>query len=220
MLRIPEAELMDDAAQARAYAEANFEQPHKQFISLFRHQFPQRDVHGPVLDLGCGPCDISWRFAQAYPSCHIDAVDGAAAMLAHGQRLIEHQGLQARIHLHHCYLPADALPASSYQTIISNSLLHHLSDAAVLWQTIKQATVAGAAIFIMDLLRPDSPAQAQALVDEYAAGEPDILRQDFYHSLLAAYTIAEVKMQLLTAGLDNLQVQTVSDRHLIVSGIV
>ena len=220
MKRTPEPDLMNDAGQARAYAEADFEQPHAQFVELFRQQFPQFDVIGSVLDLGCGPCDISWRFARAYPDCRIDAVDGAEAMLVHAQELIEQRGLQARIHLHRCYLPGDALPAATYDVIISNSLLHHLNDSQVLWRSIVQGAVSGAAIFVMDLMRPASKKQAQALVDEYAASEPDILRHDFYHSLLAAYTVDEVREQLAIAGLDELQVQAVSDRHVIISGIL
>jgi SAM-dependent methyltransferase len=220
MQRIPEPELMNDAEQARAYAGADFEQPHTQFVELFRQQFPQTEINGRVLDLGCGPCDISWRFAQAYPGCQIDAVDGAAAMLAHGRKLLVDHGLLRRIHLHQCYLPEDDLPAAAYDTIISNSLLHHLADAQVLWQSISQAAAPGAAIFIMDLMRPDRLEQAQALVDKYAGGEPEILRRDFYHSLLAAYAVDEVKVQLTTAGLVGLQVQAVSDRHLLVYGAI
>ena len=35
---------------------------------------------------------------------------------------------------------------------------------------------------MMDLLRPDSPEEAQAIVNRYAAKEPEILRRDFYRS--------------------------------------
>lgn len=36
MDRAPEPELMDDAAQAMAYAEADFSEPHGRFIELYR----------------------------------------------------------------------------------------------------------------------------------------------------------------------------------------
>jgi cyclopropane fatty-acyl-phospholipid synthase-like methyltransferase len=217
MQRTPEPDLMNNPEQVQAYAEADFDQPHEQFVALFRVQFPSANIDGVVLDLGCGPGDISWRFAQAYPLCRIDAVDGAVAMLAYGQALIERRGAQDRVCLHQCYLPG-ILPASGYDTIISNSLLHHLSDPLTLWQTIAAAAVPGAEIFVMDLMRPSSREQAQMLVDQYAASEPDILRHDFYHSLLAAYTVAEVEAQLTVVGLKELRVMVVSDRHFIVSG--
>jgi len=41
---------------------------------------------------------------------------------------------------------------------------------------------------------------------------------DFYRSLLAAFTPAEVRAQLRAAGLEELAVEVISDRHLFVSG--
>ncbi len=54
MERVPELELMDDAAQAEAYARADFSEPHNHFVELFKQCFPG-PVQGAVLDLGCGP---------------------------------------------------------------------------------------------------------------------------------------------------------------------
>ena len=218
MQRIPEPELMDNADQARAYAEADFEQPHARFVELFRQEFPRNDIHGRVLDLGCGPCDISCRMAGSYTACTIDAVDGSAAMLSHGRERVSRHGLGGRIHLYQRYLPDDPLPSPAYGTIISNSLLHHLASAQTLWRTIQRAAAPAAVIFVMDLMRPASRKQARRLVAEYAAQEPPVLQHDFYHSLLAAYTVEEIRTQLTMAGLHGLQVQAVSDRHLIVSG--
>jgi 2-polyprenyl-3-methyl-5-hydroxy-6-metoxy-1,4-benzoquinol methylase len=105
-----------------------------------------------------------------------------------------------------------------YDTVISNSLLHHLRDPMVIWDTLNQYANPGARVFIMDLMRPASREQAQSLMEEYAAGEPDVLRHDFYHSLLAAYRVDEVTEQLRAAGLDALSVAEISDRHLLVYG--
>src|SRR3569833_3307130 len=96
MQRIPEPELMDDDAQARAYAEADFEDAHARFIALFREQFTDVDITGTVLDLGCCPADITVRFARAYPRCVVLGVDGAAAMLSYGERRVVRGGGQAR----------------------------------------------------------------------------------------------------------------------------
>lgn len=64
--RIPEPELMDDPEQARAYAGADFSEPHQAFVERFTQCFPR---HRPrrVLDLGCGAADITIRFARAIP---------------------------------------------------------------------------------------------------------------------------------------------------------
>ena len=209
---------MDDEAQAAAYAEADFAEPHDMFVDLFRQTWPDRDVTTAVLDLGCGPADISCRFAHAYPQCHIDGVDGAAAMLACGRQLVSHQGLAERIDLYQCHLPEQMPPRADYPVIISNSLLHHLAEPRVLWQTIRQCASLDALVFVMDLMRPGDVTTAEAMVEQYAGNEPPVLRNDFYHSLLAAYTVAEVNDQLAACGLSELTVRAVSDRHLMVSG--
>ncbi|MGR9037668.1 MAG: class I SAM-dependent methyltransferase, partial [Gammaproteobacteria bacterium] len=77
----------------------------------------------------------------------------------------------------------------------------------------------GARIAVMDLLRPASMKAAQALVDIYAAEESEILRRDFYQSLLAAFTLEEIGVQLTEAGL-NLDFEQISDRHVFINGIV
>ncbi len=218
MQREPEAELMNGAAQAAAYAHADFAEAHSRFITLFQEDFPAEEISGTVLDLGCGPADISVRFARAYPRCVVHGVDGAAAMLAHGRARLQHEGFERRVRLFHGYLPGAELPLDLYDAVISNSLLHHLHDPAVMWAAVRDYAKPGAPILVMDLLRPDSHAAAQALVDHYAAAEPEILQYDFFHSLLAAYEIGEVRQQLRDAGLTKLRVRQVSDRHFCVSG--
>ena len=219
MLRIPEPELMNDDAQARAYAEADFEAPHSYFIELFQQTFSNLSISGSVLDLGCGPADISLRFARAYPDCEIHAVDAAKAMLAYAEKAIQQAELAERILLVPGYLPQVQLPREQYDVVISNSLLHHLADPMSLWQVVQQYAIPGAPVFIMDLMRPTSKAAAQVLMEEYAAGEPAVLQHDFYHSLLAAYSPQEVEQQLSALTLP-FSVSVVSDRHLVVSGVM
>jgi hypothetical protein len=69
----------------------------------------------------------------------------------------------------------------------------------------------------MDLLRPESPERAAAIVEANAAGEHPLLKEDFYNSLLAAFTLEEVAGQLAAAGLGSLRSQQTSDRHWLVS---
>jgi hypothetical protein len=71
----------------------------------------------------------------------------------------------------------------------------------------------------MDLVRPPTPADAHRIVDKVAANEDPILREDFYNSLCAAFTIEEVGEQLLDASLD-LGLTKVSDRHMLISGLL
>ncbi|MEJ2685954.1 MAG: class I SAM-dependent methyltransferase [Gammaproteobacteria bacterium] len=218
MERIPEPELMNEPGQALAYARADFEEPHDRFVALYRERFGECPTTGWVLDLGCGPADITRRFAIAYPGCRLHGLDGAPEMLRLGRHDLQRAGLDERVELLEGYLPGARLPRSDYQALISNSLLHHLAEPLALWRAVRDLAAPGAPVFVMDLMRPDSHGQAEALVDNYAADEPDVLRHDFFHSLLAAYTPAEVRSQLGATGLDQLFVEVVSDRHLIVHG--
>jgi ubiquinone/menaquinone biosynthesis C-methylase UbiE len=220
MQRTPEPDLMDDAAQALAYAQADFEAPHSRLIAMLRERFPELPERGAALDLGCGPADISLRFARAFPGWSVDGLDGSAPMLALGRDAIEAAGLAARIRLVQAYLPDGDAPRQRYELILSNSLLHHLRDPLVLWRSARRWAAPGAALFVVDLLRPESPEAARQLVEQYVAGEPQVLRHDFHHSLHAAYRCDEVREQLRVTGLAHLDVEQVSDRHLAVSGRV
>ena len=80
------------------------------------------------------------------------------------------------------------------------------------------AAAPGAPVFVQDLMRPESPDAAQALVDQYAPDEPEVLRRDFYNSLRAAFTPAELEDQLAAAGLTDFTIHLVTDRHLAVFG--
>jgi len=218
LARTPEPELMDEAEQSLAYAEADFSEPHNRFIALFHQAFAYSPVAGTVLDLGCGPADVILRFARAHPDCRIDGVDGATSMLALGRSQVEAAGLSHRIRLIEGYLPGAELPLPRYDTIISNSLLHHLAEPSVLWQSIRQYGSPGAAVFVMDLRRPENQQDLDTLVRQHAAGESEILQRDFRLSLHAAYRPEEIRQQLQQAGLNGLNVSASGDRHLIVYG--
>lgn len=219
MERIIEPELMLEEAQSLAYAQADFEQPHSNFIRLFQAKFNQ-NITGKVLDLGCGTGDITLRFANAYRHCNIDGIDGSPAMLHFAQQDLLNLGkdLKNRVNFDQGILPQFSLNQKDYDVIISNSLLHHLHNPLILWQTIKNYSKNHSIIFIMDLLRPQNINQAQELVNLYAKNEPEILQRDFFNSLCAAFTLTEIKQQLSTENLDYLTVEQISDRHVIVYG--
>ena len=59
------------------------------------------------------------------------------------------------------------------------------------------------------------------MVQRYTPNEPEILQLDFLNSLLAAFSIEEVKLQLAEAGLaDCLNIEILTDRHMVISGIL
>jgi len=212
MERIVEPELMTEAEQARAYAEADFESAHGRYPLLFQEKFPDCPPTGYALDIGCGPGDVTRRFAQILPGWTFDAVDGSATMLAQAPKT-------ERINYIHGFIPGAPLPRVRYDLVLSSSLLHHLHNPAVLWDSVRQRTSTGSMVFVVDLRRPGSREIAQQLTDQYTQGEPEVLRRDFYNSLLAAFTPQEVRRQIDLTGLDRLNVEVISDRHLLASGL-
>ena len=218
MKRIPEPELMNEQEQARAYAEADFSEPNQLFLQCF-HELCGAQFRGRALDLGCGPADITLTFARAYPGCRIDGLDGAEAMLSFGRAaLTADAALKSRVSLICDRLPSGRLAEGGYDAILSNSLLHHLHQPRALWDTVRHCGRPSALVMIMDLFRPDSPAEVDRLVEAYAAQEHAVLQRDFRNSLYAAFTPDEIRVQLDDAGLQALRLSVVSDRHVAVSG--
>jgi SAM-dependent methyltransferase len=219
MKRRPEPELMDEAEQALAYAQADFSEPNELFLKLLRELKPGDLAGARALDLGCGPADIVLRFLKAFPEASCDALDGLAAMLEHARNaLAAWPGVARRCRLVHDVLPSAQLAGGGYDLVLSNSLLHHLHDPGVLWRTVRETARPGALVLVMDLMRPPSASWAEALVATYAADAPEVLRRDFRNSLFAAFEPREVLQQLADSGLGTLEVGVVSDRHLAVLG--
>lgn len=216
MKRVPEKEVMDDPEGAAAYARADFSGVNQAFVGAFLAAHPQARG-GSVVDLGCGPADIPIRLAQAAPGCRVTAVDASEPMLAIARGALLNSGVGARVRLVHGYLPGLPLEAGTFDAVLSNSLLHQLPDPAAFWGEVRRLAKPGGAVFVMDLFRPATDAEARRIV-EAAAGDADpLLKEDFYNSLKAAFSLEEVAAQLAAAGLPLAPRQT-SERHLVVSG--
>jgi SAM-dependent methyltransferase len=221
MQRIPEPELMDDAAQALAYHRADFSVPHGERLRVFRACFTGFEPDGAVLDLGCGSGDVLLRFSRACPRACFTGVDGSQPMLdLAAQDVAADPALRGRVRLHRAFLPDDELPAERWQLVMSHSMLHHLHRPEVLWQVIARVAPPGCAVFVVDLRRPSTVAAARRIVEERSAGEPEILRRDFFNSLCAAFEPDEVRAQLVAAGLGALRVAEEGEVHLVVHGVV
>lgn len=217
MERIPEPEIMDGAQQAEAYAQADFSSSNSAFVDGLTATFP--DQLQSVLDIGCGPANIPVLLANARPECRITAVDASPAMLSLARDRIKAAGLTERIRLECQRLPGLSAPVGAWTAIISKDLLHHLSDPGALWNEIARLGAPGMAVYVMDLFRPETPEAARTIVETVSGDEPEILKTDFYQSLLAAFTPDEAREQLARTGLnDILAVEVVSDRHMVIQG--
>ena len=225
MQRVCEPELMDAAAQAAAYAAADFSAGDQavvdRVVALLAE--PPAMAQPSLIDLGCGPGNISFVLAERLPAARVLGVDGAEAMLQiAAARLRETPqrwpGLRFALAL---LTPAGLQPAppDRFSAVVSNSLLHHLHEPQVLWTAVRQLAAPGALVYIHDLRRPASPAAVLALRDRHLSEAPAVLQRDYVASLQAAFTAGEVQQQLVAAGLaDQLQVAERDDRYLEVWG--
>ncbi len=216
--RIPEKEIMDSAQNALAYASADFTEVNQNFVDHLVKEYSS--YLKEVLDLGTGPADIPIQLAKSIPNIFITAVDGSPEMIKIAKEKVQSQGFSNQIKLLEAYLPGLPFSPHSFDAIISNSLLHHLPNPMVLWEEIKLLAKRNSIVFIMDLLRPKSKEIAKNIVETYSKDEHPILKEDFYNSLLAAFTLDEVNEQLKSSGLTNLNAKIISDRHLLISGIL
>jgi trans-aconitate methyltransferase len=218
--RAPEDELMDLPLHAQAYASADFSDPNSKFVALFSEKFPA--FHGQrILDLGCGPADITMRLARRYPHAKVIGLDGADSMLDIAKNAVLRQiSLANRVEVRKWHIGREENPLGeeAFCAVVSNSLLHHMRDPLDLWRAIHALAAPGAAVLVMDLIRPQSFIEAEQIVEIYAGEEPEVLRDDFLNSLLAAYRPAKIMEQLVSANMDFLQMEVVTDRHLIVFG--
>ncbi|HSB45733.1 MAG TPA: class I SAM-dependent methyltransferase [Nitrospira sp.] len=218
MDRVLEPELMEDEQQVLAYAKADFEEENQGFVDRFREYFPDFS-EGHVFDLGCGPGDIPIRIAKVLPACLVTGIDASAPMIRLAEQAVAQAGLSGRVTFR-CERFQDIAGASRADAVLSNSLLHHVPNPLQFWNRLRQLVKPGSPVLVMDLLRPETPEEAQAIVDRYAAGEPEILRRDFYNSLLAAFTEDEVTTQLARMNLTRLLIDVPDDRHWVVGGLI
>lgn len=217
MDRILEPALMTDGAQTLAYAQADFDQVNQGFVDRFRASFP-KGVGGTMVDLGCGPGDIPVRFARALPGYTITAVDGSEPMMIVAQQAVNAAGVQERVRVLRARLPMLPLPLQSFDAVVSNSLVHHIPDPFLFWNEVVRLGKPGATVLIMDFFRPESPERAREIVEKHAANEAPLLKQDFFNSLCAAFTLREVRSQIRSRGLGGLVCELASDRHWVVWG--
>lgn len=218
MTRVLEREVMDDERQAAAYAAADFSEENQRFVDLFRDYFPEWR-EGAVVDLGCGPGDISIRFARRYPGACITGIDASAPMIRLAGAAVMEAGLSDRVTLQ-CERFQEARLTERADAALSNSLLHHVPNPLQFWYRLRQLVKPGSCVLVMDLVRPESPEHAEAIVQRYAADESPLLQRDFYNSLLAAFTEDEVAAQLAEMNLTRLLIDVPDDRHWVVGGII
>lgn len=212
MQRQPEPEYIDLETEAVAYADADFSDVNAAFAErLVDLAAGSPEDAATALDLGSGPADIPHRASALRPSWRIVALDASAAMLRLARR-------SPRVGLVRADAGRCPFADASFDIVFSNSILHHLPQPAALWREVGRVARPGALVFLRDLARPDTEQAARSVVAKYAGSESILLQEEYYRSLLAAFTPDEVRDQLRDARLHSLSVAMATDRHLDVYG--
>lgn len=208
--RILEPEVMSGADEAAEYDEMDF--------SATDELFARRaaDLARPgswIVDLGCGNAKIPLAVA-AQVSNPICAVEMSSEMLAVAARNRAMANVDPR---RFAFVAGDGkrLPFAhaSAGLVISNSLIHHIADPAIVFREVARVAGQRGSILIRDLVRPDDEAALEHLVDQYTGQSSPLQRKLFADSLHAALSLDEVRAYLANCGLAGVGVTLISDRH-------
>jgi tRNA (cmo5U34)-methyltransferase len=146
-----------------------------------------------VLELGCGTGNLSMRLAATRPNASLTLVDGSREMTALTRSRLDQAKLGgiARHEFITATFESLALPARSFDLVVSSISLHHVSDKGSLYERIRALLTSGGRFCFADQIRgePDrnhqlnwrrwldfcsepghcSPDELQSLVDNVAA---------------------------------------------------
>ena len=210
MDRVLEPEVMDGADEAASYAEMD----HAAVNAAFVDRLGALGAAGRMLDIGTGPADIPLLVVDRWPDVTVVAVDLAATMLELAERRRAASPNGDRVEL----LLADAtslgLEDASFDTVFSNTILHHLPDPTPFLREARRVLRPGGVLLIRDLYRPPTEERLQELVALHAAEARPAGRELFTASLRAAFTPRELRAIADAAGLSEAALVVDSDRHM------
>ena len=225
MKRIPEPELMENPSQVKAYADADFSRSDsmvvgelEKYLNKLGKTLNENDL---ILDIACGPGNISERIATNWPFVKVIGIDGSKEMLKLAEKkLYESFAKNLSYELIEINLIATGKKQFPYEAdvLVSNSALHHFHDPFRFWDALKKLGKRKCIHIHRDLIRPASIEKAIEIKEKLLSNSPEILKKDFYASLKASFTVEEVNQQLLKAGLSQLKVFQVDELYLEVIG--
>ncbi len=221
---------MESPAQVKAYAEADFSRSDSMVLKglekILKQSGKTLDERNLIIDVACGPGNISELIAVNWPSVRVVGIDGSMQMLMEANRNLLKSDSKIfgklsyqKIDINSIAFSGESLPFFA-DVIVSNSALHHLHSPESFWTALKKLGKEKCIHFHRDLRRPCSIDKAIEMKEKYLVNSPEILKKDFYASLKASFTVEEVKQQLIDAGLSQLEVFAVDELYLEIIGYV
>ncbi len=208
--RVLEPEVMDSAEEARDYDAMDHATVNRVFVSDF---LAAARPANPILDVGAGTAQIPIELCRQAAEAQVVAIDLAEHMLAVGRANVRRAGLDARIRLERCDAKQLPFADASFGAVISNSIVHHIPEPFLVLRELVRVRRPDGAIFVRDLLRPDSDAAVRQLVATYAGDANTHQQKMFDDSLRAALTLEEVRALVRPLGFAAETVRQSSDRH-------
>lgn len=205
MNRILEPELMIEFDQCQQFSRNH---PRSRDNNTVQWIKEKDQLHGKVLDIGCGPARLDIMLCNEFPGITVHAIDGSRAMLDIAQNNIAEHDLQSRIHIENLELKNIH---GQFDAVVSSDTLHHMHDPLIFWKTIQRVSKPTTQVFVIDLLRPDNMDQVNRILKVLAKTNDQIYIDDFRNSLCAAFSLEEIKRQLDAVGFTDFKVDVVGD---------
>ncbi|MGD9858079.1 MAG: class I SAM-dependent methyltransferase [Planctomycetaceae bacterium] len=222
--RVLEPEVMDTPGEAAEYDAMDHSDVNQVFVDDLLAAFAKRrttpsawDQSGcrpTVLDIGTGTALIPVGLCRRDEFVgQVIAIDLADEMLTLARRNIDRAGLSRRVRVERIDAKSMPYADASFDVVTSNSIVHHIPDPLVVLREMVRVLSSGGLLFVRDLLRPESEADVERIVQAQAADETPRSRQLFRQSLWAALTVAELQELAETLSLPRECVRQTSDRH-------
>jgi len=209
--RTLEPEAMDDTAEVGEYHQMDHRAVNQRFVDDL---MAGGSVGPRVADFGCGNCSILILLCHRCESIEGLGIDCSVEMLEAARLEIELESATGRIQLEHADCKSlSGFEAATTDTVISNTMLHHLPDPGLAVGRAIHLLKPGGRLFIRDLMRPQTGEQLEALVAEHAGDETDFAKQLLRQSLHAALTLREARDMVEAHGISGEHVRVTSDRH-------
>jgi len=210
--RILEPEVMDTLEEAFEYDSMDHSQVNEVFCNDF---FAARNLTDGVqiLDVGTGTAQIPIAMCKRNSGLKITAIDLAESMLTLGNKNIQTALLEDCITLVQVDSKKMHYSDESFDQVISNSIIHHIPNPVECFKEMIRVTKKDGLLFIRDLLRPDSIAELQNIVNLHAGDATPKQKQLFTDSLHASLSLTEVREMVKLFGFEAFTVIQSSNRH-------
>ena len=214
--RKPEPEVMGEADEVEAYASAAAQAYLDsvdntlvaQVLSEGSRNTPGVDgspLSGWLLDIGAGPGGIPLKIVRRCRSLCAVGVDRSLNMVRAARKTAAEEGLRERAF----FFVADAarlsFPDAFFDFVLSNSLLHHLSDPVEVFNEMARVAKPSGLVLLRDLCRPSRLAFPLHVrwFGRYYSG---LMSKLYFDSVRAAYTDRELAELLRRSALADARV--------------